>query len=42
MKVYKVQMDMFSLDIINYIIKKAEEMNLYIRQIKGVGFNQFK
>ncbi|RNA40467.1 inactive peptidyl-prolyl cis-trans isomerase FKBP6-like [Brachionus plicatilis] len=35
MKIYKVQMDMFSLDILNFIIKKAEELNLCIRQIKG-------
>lgn len=35
MKSYKVQMDMYSLEVLNFVIRKAEEMKLSIRQIKG-------
>ncbi|CAF0907657.1 unnamed protein product [Brachionus calyciflorus] len=35
LKVFKVQMHMFSLDILNFLIRKAEDMNLTIREIKG-------
>jgi len=36
MTIYNIQLNMYSLNIINYIISEAESMNLTIRTIKGV------